>query len=313
MSDLFSTDYPQRSGNPTVDFIVDGFLNEHAEDFEYLLKEWNPKIRDFIRIKTGLRLGNDKTNSSQIPIKILPDQENRFSKIIDTKYPGLNLFEFIALRDFINSSSKSRSFLTVNTENKTSLDTLLRYSEDRLSRYDLKKIGKELLNTLLFERNVTQNQAMDVMGTYFGGKRKIELYYVPIILISEILDIRKDSVFRLVLCHELAHAYHHLGKDGDNKIWESFFAADSHIIEGLAELYTLWFIEKNGEINRRDLDTFRVMERQYHPDSPYVAYRHWKNIDSFETLRDILYVSRRNWITSYPEFLKVIHDSSHRF
>jgi hypothetical protein len=54
------------------------------------------------------------------------------------------------------------------------------------------------------------------------------------------LGVSPDALTIVVLAHELAHAYAHLGRDIDNERWETeqFAKSDIDIVEGLAQFYT---------------------------------------------------------------------------
>jgi len=310
---LFPNAGVQFTGNQTADFIIKGFLEEFEADLNQTLKECNPKIRDFIRSKTGLRLGNEKNNSSQILVQIKSDYNNRFAEIIDKKYPGLNLFEFIALRDFVEGAEKSKQFIDVNSENRKALNQVLVYAKNRIERYDIKKIAFELFRAAMTEWKISKTKTMDIMGCYFHNPAKIEIYYIPLILISKAHKLRLESVFKIVLCHELSHAYHHAGKDADYRTWEKYSETDRRISEGLAEMYTFWFVDKYLEDNKIDRRTFEILSSFHWDGSPYVSYRNWHHITSYEALRDLLYSARRNNITDYDEFMTLVLDSAYRY
>lgn len=57
---------------------------------------------------------------------------------------------------------------------------------------------------------------------------------------AALLKVRIEDLTIVVLAHELAHAYTHLGGDADDSPWDTdcFGAADLRIVEGLAQYYT---------------------------------------------------------------------------
>lgn len=76
-----------------------------------------------------------------------------------------------------------------------------------------------------------------VLGYYHPGEKRIELFYYPIWLVSQTHRVRYEDALFVVLAHEFAHAYSHLGQDGDGHSWDldKFWRADREIIKGLAE------------------------------------------------------------------------------
>jgi hypothetical protein len=94
----------------------------------------------------------------------------------------------------------------------------------------------------------------DVLGAYcyhvqddkdiFYLRRRdswIELYWGVIGLVSRVLAVEIEDLTTVVLAHELAHAYTHVGTDIDGHAWSSLeFANTEHgLREGLAQFYGL--------------------------------------------------------------------------
>jgi hypothetical protein len=77
----------------------------------------------------------------------------------------------------------------------------------------------------------------DVLGAYFFRVPEIRLYWVVIGITARALGVPPDALTIVVLAHELAHAYTHLGRDIDNERWdtERFAKSDLDIVEGLAQ------------------------------------------------------------------------------
>lgn len=53
----------------------------------------------------------------------------------------------------------------------------------------------------------------DALGAYFYEIPHIELYWIPIVLIAEAIGASIEDITIIVLIHELAHAYTHVGMD----------------------------------------------------------------------------------------------------
>jgi hypothetical protein len=80
----------------------------------------------------------------------------------------------------------------------------------------------------------------DILGAYFFGIREVRIYWMAIGIVASALGLSPSSLTTVVLSHELAHAYTHLGRDIDKERWDttSFSGADIRIVEGLAQFYT---------------------------------------------------------------------------
>jgi len=99
------------------------------------------------------------------------------------------------------------------------------------------------------------------VGAYFPLGRNparsrapaVELYWVVIGAIAKIIDVDLEGLTLVVLTHELAHAYSHLGADKDGNRWndKAFCQADVEIKEGVAQYYTekvvSWLAQRNVE------------------------------------------------------------------
>ena len=71
---------------------------------------------------------------------------------------------------------------------------------------------------------------------HFFKVPEIRLYWMAIALVAQMLAAPLDALTVVVLTHELAHAYSHLGRDIDGRRWETdaFAKTDLSIAEGIA-------------------------------------------------------------------------------
>ena len=72
------------------------------------------------------------------------------------------------------------------------------------------------------------------------GVPRIELYWQMIGFFANQLDVAVEDLTIVVLSHEQAHAYTHLGHDANGCAWDldSFDKSDPGLVEGLAQYYT---------------------------------------------------------------------------
>ena len=124
--------------------------------------------------------------------------------------------------------------------------------------------------------------------------QRIELYWLVIGLVAQLLNCSIEALTGVVLAHELAHAYTQAGFDIDGENWQgtSFLESELEVKEGLAQYYT-------HRICDRFRDKFPELKpafAQLEPKQPpaYQTHREW--IEQFrpEDVRVALLRSRRS-------------------
>lgn len=87
---------------------------------------------------------------------------------------------------------------------------------------------------------------LDLLGAYFIRERRIELYWIPIWLCARLSGWSIEDLSLVVLIHEMAHLYTHVGKDADGDRWEdnAMISASQFVVEGIAQFYTELICEK---------------------------------------------------------------------
>lgn len=80
----------------------------------------------------------------------------------------------------------------------------------------------------------------DILGVYRyqGLKGDVVLYWAVIGFIANGLGIRAEDLATVVLVHELAHGYTHIGIDADGHRWNEFSKVETGLAEALAQYYT---------------------------------------------------------------------------
>lgn len=136
---------------------------------------------------------------------------------------------------------------------------------------------KELEKLSLIERIRNINE--DILGAYFFRRPKIYVYLMVIGLVAALLQVQVEALTIVVLAHELAHAYTHLGKDIDGQQWdtEAFAKSSLSIVEGLAQFYTEVVCRRLSE---RQPDAFAAYKKLLAMQSgPYVVHKEWVQDD----------------------------------
>jgi hypothetical protein len=148
----------------------------------------------------------------------------------------------------------------------------------------------------------------DVFGAYFFNVPVIQIYWMPIGLFAAILDVSIEDFSFVVLAHELAHAYTHVGLDIDGVQWETkeFARADKMIVEGLAQFYTESICNKYATRQPGILKAFnKLLEKQ---SEPYTDFRNWGKQHASEIVRFSMIAARSNNIREYQNFKNEMKD-----
>jgi hypothetical protein len=241
--------------------LIDRLPANTKERVEETKKNFNKSIRDSIRFELRLSLNSGQDHEieeeqgiyTKITIKIdagypkkienfrIPD-EHRTAAILSQIRP-----ELVRLKD---SSTRVTRFILDYQDIEVLSDFVggaLCYAEEEASNllrivdaYDLVKeilnIDNHILGCYRF-----QNKPSSVHSNPFGPiLGEVLLFWGVIGLVSTRLGVEVEALTAVVLAHELAHAYSHLGFDIDGKRWdnEGFKNSDSSVKEGLAQYYT---------------------------------------------------------------------------
>jgi hypothetical protein len=207
-------------------------------------------LRDLTRLKFSDRQGVESQHTS-VPIKVVSGLPQPLKSIADERLPSGEQWgiETIGLW-----AQDIKSLLGVAERLNPLIATLGQMSEwtDRASDYKYKLHGATMLADELAEyaakaellKRITQID-QDILGVYMATARlipdkgHIELYWLVIGAVSRLLGVDTEALAVVVMAHELAHAYTHLGLDSDGSRWEDgFWGCDPGIVEGLAQYYT---------------------------------------------------------------------------
>ena len=129
---------------------------------------------------------------------------------------------------------------------------------------------------------------------------------------AKILRVGVEDLTVVVLVHELAHAYTHLGYDIDGDQWDTsaFAAADIHIVEGLAQFYTEIVCKNTAPRQPNAKLAFERLLKNQAP--PYTDYRTWAqgHNRSGEIVRFSMIDCRSKGITTYQDFLEQLKETA---
>jgi hypothetical protein len=154
----------------------------------------------------------------------------------------------------------------------------------------------------------------DVLGAYFFHVPEIQLFWMAIGLVCAHLQVEPEALTLVVVLHELAHAYSHLGRDIDAHRWDvtQFARADIAIVEGIAQFYT-------GAICLKMKDRYPAALRAYEAlltlqCGPYLVHKEWVKTPGTEVvsaragevIRASMVECRSRGTQQYSEFLKTL-------
>ena len=153
----------------------------------------------------------------------------------------------------------------------------------------------------------------DILGVYMPTARlipdkgQIELYWVVIGAVARLLGVDTEALAVVVMAHELAHAYTHLGLDSNGSRWEdNFWNCDRGILEGLAQYYTHMTAEAMKEERGYDkvwtaYDRMTQLQRD-NKATLYVNHLAWVKDISPEAMRFALLDLRRGHLDGDFEY-----------
>jgi hypothetical protein len=118
------------------------------------------------------------------------------------------------------------------------------------------------------------------------------VYWAVIGLVAVLLDVKIEDLAAVVLAHELAHAYTHLGYDIDGKNWdgEGFATTESKLKEGLAQYYTQAVCARLRQMPDC-LDAYETLLKEQ--PEPYQTHVHWVEEFTPEEVRRAMIETRR--------------------
>ncbi len=127
---------------------------------------------------------------------------------------------------------KTSEYLANINQVQRDCEELLHYARKSRLRDLMQRIEEDILGAYFY-----REEAM-LLGPHVSSTR-IELYWIVIGTVARYLGVSVRALTVVVLCHELAHAYTHVGRDIDGMSWQSMFGeADKEFKEGIAQYYT---------------------------------------------------------------------------
>jgi hypothetical protein len=309
-------------------------------------ERFNQNVREVLRQETGLRLRRstrdrvDQTNmfaqseyqpisADQISVRVellpgLPlvlrqkaiEDKDRLAALIAPWRRSLE-----QLRDSAKDVEKLVKLLAADAVGPTliptepeSLSTSIRLAERLLQESAVFNLAEWILDV---------NE--DVLGVYRytlpnpkkpSERRRndswIELYWAVIGLVARLLAIEVEDLTVVVLAHELAHAFTHLGTDIDGHCWTSkeFVTSDHALIEGLAQFYANVVCHKLTTVAPKAKTAFALLLKNQ--PTAYHSHVKWEDESSSEQLRLALLQIRRSGAGKIVQFEGFLQEAKQR-
>ncbi|MCB9116058.1 MAG: hypothetical protein M9936_15585 [Caldilinea sp.] len=293
--------------NRQLEKDIEHFLHYHMPDAEtrvrQVVKQWNQPIRNAIIADTGLRLvlGNEQQS---VPVRIHPGLPWPFADLVQ-RIP-FQLWELLFNQNLLRSTIRGTQLVidnsdVVRAQLQTEVDVrAIEYTRDIVSSL-LERLGG--LNLDEEFRGINE----DILGAYFFRIPEVRIYWMAIGMLARILGVNVEALTTVVLIHELAHAYTHLGRDVDGIQWSTidFAKTETHTVEGLAQFYTAQICDKYRLRNPELRSAFESL-LNLQPEA-YTAFRNWGQVNDRhigEIVRFAMVSCRSKSIRTYQEFLK---------
>ena len=294
-------------------------LPPDAEDrVKRLVKHANMAVRDQIRSETGLRMVDpDGATRSGAPVSVVDGFSPAFAGLVADN-PDPVLWALVSGQSRLGRLVDGLNFLLGLWPRLSKWERLpesLSDAEPALAR--TREVADELQKVVVAQKLIEKMKKIneDTLGCYRveNGKSRVEIYWMPIAIVASMLEIHIEDVALVVLAHELAHAYTHLGRDIDGKEWDQrgFFASDKSVTEGLAQFYAMAVSSKLWQrypLAGRAFDKLLTLQ-----SGPYLAHQDWKKLYSgngAETVRFAMLVARSKGKVSNDEWLEEIKNTT---
>jgi hypothetical protein len=269
-------------------------------------KQWNQIVRDHIRTETGLKL-SDGDSRYAIPVRVVRGFPDELARLID-QYRDPVMWRLIIGQPKLGGLIQGLDFLLRGWDEFVSWPALPDAARGGRSQLEgARAVAAALQQAAQAERVVKQITEIheDILGAYrfpAGQGSWVELYWLPIAMVAAMADVAIEDITVVVLIHELAHGYTHVGRDIDGENWTTggFGGSAPEVVEGVAQFYTEIIAER---LAARTPGLFAAYQALLEFQSgPYVVHREWLKGDRKqlgETVRFTLIAARSHGRVSY--------------
>jgi hypothetical protein len=302
--------------DPATEIIKPLIPPDAEERVNRSFKQWNQIVRDHIRTETGLKL-SDGDSRNAIPVRVADGFPVELAQLID-QYRDPVMWRLIIGQPKLGALIEGLKFLLRDWDQFEQWRSLPELAKNGHSVLDQAlQIATSLQQVALADKVVQQIKSIhkDILGVYRfspGQGSSIELYWLPIAMVAAMIGVAIEDLTVVVLIHELAHGYTHIGRDIDGASWSDsgFRESDLGVVEGLAQFYTEVISER---LAIRTPSLFSAYQSLLDLQSgPYLAHREWMKGDKRqigETVRFTLIAARGQKKVAYALWQQLMADT----
>ena len=295
---------------------------------ERTVKQWNGVVREYLRKQTGLRLSKDLESKQtgernrkvrSVPVRVVGGLPIRFATAVRniTARDVMLLLNRSKLEHVVSGASFMEEYYQELSKTQVKSSCIAKLDVIKSARGFAQCLLEYIKKLGYIEYNDQSGKILDVdediLGAYFFKFPEIRLYWIVLGVCSQILDLPIEALTVVVLVHELAHAYTHLGFDIDNRDWKTkdFAGADVSLVEGLAQFYTEVICEQiESRLPTAKIAFQNLLKNQ---SEVYKEHKNWStNRDSEhvgETVRISMLECRSKGIRNIGQFREIVERS----
>ncbi len=286
----YHADNPPVLGEPWEQSLAQ-VLPECRAKVERTVGLWNQKVRHQLTTEIGFQL-----LGRQVPIRVT---DGLPTPLYDVLHRASGLEVLLFHRSLLHAVEEGTRFMeSVRDRVRDDDGKIVGPARPREFRmvHDTAKAWIELLKNHDLGKAVRHIDE-DVLGAYFLHRHEVNVYWLAIGIFSVLYSIPLEGLTVVVLAHELAHAYTHIGYDIDGYDWPTnqFASTDIAIIEGLAQFYAQVVCENLESQIPDAIAAFHQLLK--HQGEIYRTYTKWVRTDerdSGEIVRVSLVECRRS-------------------
>lgn len=290
--------------------LIKPLIPPDAEDrVNRSFKQWNQIVREHIRTSTGLKL-SDKDGTWSVPVKVVDGFPLRFAELIN-QYDDPVLWRLIVGQPKLGAMVEGAQFILNSWTEIESWPSLPKKWKQMARPVERTRDFAMALQQLAIAEKVKKEIRKineDLLGAYFIKESRVELYWIPIAMIAAMTDVRIEDLTIVVLIHELAHGYTHVGSDIDGRQWDTkgFASSALEVVEGLAQFYTHVITDHLASRTPGPQEAFRKLLSLQ--SGPYQTHQKWidKQPDrTGEIVRFTMVSARNTGAVDYPAWRRV--------
>lgn len=279
-----------------------------------ICKVWSQMVRDHLSNKSRLKLGLAGETTEPVRVQVVDGLPPVVRELVGPGRDGVS-WELVLNRWLFLLSKRGLHTVLERWDGVAKL--LGQLPAGRAEVENVSKLLKDLCEKI--PRNDIGRRILalpvDPLGAYFYKERVIQIYWMSIGIVGRNEGMDVEDLTLIVLAHELAHAFTHVGYDIDREQWDTdaFARADSRIVEGLAQFYASGLCDSLRERRPSLRSTFdRMMCLQ---PIQYRAHLDWGDPNEAigEVVRRSTVECRSKRTIHYEEFLDIIAEARQEY